>query len=169
MDKVRKLVVFNLDERQFAVHLSNVERILPSMEMKTLPLAPDYILGTINLHGEFLPVISVRKIFQLPERDIKVNDHLIITANTNIRVALSVDSVKQVVERNDQEISKSGSVLLDSEYVDGLFKLGDGIVLIHDLNMFLTPEQVALIREALVKVEGKGQKAKGGIKKKLVK
>ena len=160
MDTVRKLVVFNLDERQFAVHLSNVERIIPSMEMKSLPLAPEYIIGTINLHGEFLPVINVRKIFQLPQRDVQVNDHLIVTANTNIRVALCVDGVQEVVERSEEEIRKADSVLLESEHVDDLFKIGDGVVLIHDLNRFLTPEQVALIIEALNKAKVKGQKVK---------
>lgn len=176
MDKTEKrhtLVVFSLDEQQFSLYLSNVERIIPSMEIHPLPMAPEYILGTINFQGDFLPVINLRKLFLLPQREVELNDQLIITVASKNRIALWVDAVSEIVERVDEEIHKTDSILLDVGYVEGLFKLHDGMVLIHDLDKFLTPEQTSRLLAALenqrkmrdegreTKDEGRGKKKKG--------
>ena len=105
MRKLNKLVVFRLDAQRFALYLSNVERIVRIVEINPLPKAPEYILGTINFQGKFIPVVNIRKLFLLPERDIDLNDQLII-ANTSMRtVALWVDSVSDVVERTMEQKS----------------------------------------------------------------
>ncbi|MBE0648255.1 MAG: purine-binding chemotaxis protein CheW [Bacteroidales bacterium] len=165
-----KLVVFQVDEQQFAMHLSAVERILPVMEIHPLPLAPEYVLGTINFQGEFLPVVNLRKLFLIPQREMDLNDQLIITTSSNTRVALWTDSVMEIVDRAEEEISKTNKILLDVGYVEGLFKLNDGMVLIHDLEKFLTPEETSKLLKALeeqhkTKDEGRGKREEGRGKK----
>ncbi len=151
MEKVNKLVVFRLDEQQFALHLSTVERIISAVEIHPLPMAPEYILGTINLQGEFLPVVNLRKLFLLPQRDVELTDQLIITITPKNKVALWVDLVSEIVERENDEICNTKKILLNVGYVEGLFKLNNGMVLIHDLDKFLTPEETSKLLEALKK------------------
>lgn len=155
MNKLNKLVVFSLDEQLFALHLSAVERIVRMVEITPLPKAPEYIMGIINFQGEFIPVANVRRLFNLPERDIELNDQLII-ANTSLRtVALWVDSVSDVVERAEEEIFKAEKIFLGVDYVEGVFKFDDGMVLLHDLDKFLTLEEITLLNAALKKQRGK--------------
>ena len=149
IEQTNKLVVFQVDEQQFAMHLFTVERILPVMEICPLPLAPEYVLGTINFQGEFLPVVNLRKLFLIPQREMDLNDQLIVTTSSNTRVALWTDSVIGIVDRAEEEISKTNKILLDVGYVAGLFKLNDGMVLIHDLEKFLTPEETSKLLKAL--------------------
>jgi purine-binding chemotaxis protein CheW len=151
MDKTFKLVVFRLDEQLFSLHLINVDRILPAIEIHPLPMAPEYIMGTINFHGQFLPVVNLRNLFMLPQRELELTDQLIITTTTNYQVALWVDQVKEIVEINTEEISNTEKILLDVDYIHGLFKLNNGMVLIHDIESFLTPEQTARLHVALSK------------------
>lgn len=160
MNKLIKLVVFWLDKQRFALHLSAVERIVRIVEITPLPKAPEYIMGIINFQGKFIPVVNIRKLFLLPERDIDLNDQLII-ANTSMRtVAIWVDSVSDVIERAEEEIIKAEKIFLDIDYVEGVFKLEDGIVLINDLDKFLTLEEITLLKAALKKQREKGENKK---------
>ncbi len=149
MNEINKLVVFQIDEQKFAVHLSNVERIIHSIEIHPLPMAPDHISGTINYQGEFLPVVNIRKLFQLCEREIELTDQLIIAGTDKNRLVLWVDAVDEIAFLTDDEIVNKDKILLDYGYVEGLFKLRDRIVLIHDLDKFITPEQILKIKDAI--------------------
>ncbi|MFH1052264.1 MAG: chemotaxis protein CheW [bacterium] len=155
MKNLNKFILFWLDSQGFALHLENIERIVRIVEVKPLPKAPEYILGSINFQGEFLPVINMRKLFLLEERDIDLNDQLIITQTEHRKVALWVDKVGDIVERSIDEIIKTDKVLLDIEYVEGLFEFEDGVILLHDLDKFLRLEQISLLKEALEKKKQK--------------
>jgi len=151
MNKLNKLVVFSLDKQLFALHLSAVERIVRIVGITPLPKAPEYIMGIINFQGKFIPVANVRKLFNLPDRDIELNDQLII-ANTSLRtIALWVDSVSDVVERAEEEIFKAKKIFLGVDYVEGVFKFEDGMVLLNDLDKFLTLKEITLLKAALKK------------------
>jgi len=148
MLKKRKYVIFWLDNQKFALHLSSVERVVRIVEVSHLLKAPKYILGTINFQGEFLPVINLRILFDLNERDIDLNDQLIITNTTEIKVALWVDNVSDIIEREDEEIIESDKILMESKYNEGAFKFNDELVVIHDLDMFLNLNKKPLLKTA---------------------
>lgn len=149
MNKMKNLLIFHLDEHQFALHLSDVEQIIHSIEIQPLPMAPEHILGTINFHGDFLPVVNIRKLFMLKERDIELTDQLIVINTAAMKVVLWVDSVGEIVSLSADEIANSGKIFLDNEYVDGLFRLSDGMVLISDHDKFLTTQQISRLKKAL--------------------
>lgn len=149
-----ELVVFYLSGQRFALHLAEVDSIVHRVEVQPLPMAPAYITGTINFHGEFLPVINLRKLFLLPEREMELTDHLIITHKASTRVVIWVDSVTEIVAVPDSEISDTNHILLESEFIEGLFKIQDEIVLIHDLNRLLETEQIVKLKIAIERGRG---------------
>lgn len=151
MKDQKKLVVFRLDEQLFALPLSTVERVVRIVEVTPLPKSPDYILGVINFHGEIIPVVNVRRIFNLPEREVELTDKLIIAQTSFRTVSLWIDSVNEVIEIDDEEVIKSEKIFLGIDFVKGVFKLDSGIVLIHDLDKFLTIEETNLLKAALHK------------------
>lgn len=146
-----KLVVFYLDGQIFALHLNNLERVIQSVEIKPITMSPPHVTGTINIQGEFLPVISVRKLFSLPVREIELSDHFMIVRSTNLRMVLWVDSVGEIVTIPEDQIGETSNLMLDSAYIDGIFKFHDGLVLINDLDKFLTAEQIIRLAEELAK------------------
>jgi purine-binding chemotaxis protein CheW len=149
MEDLSKYVVFRIEEQQFSIHLSVVDRIIPILEIHPLPMAPEYIMGTINYHGVFLPVVNMRKLFSLPQRELELSDQLIIATISHCKVVLWVDSVREIFELSAEDITNPEKILLDLAHIQGLFKLRDGMVLIHDLEKVLTHEQVARIISAL--------------------
>ncbi len=143
------LLVFLLDEQRYALRLSAVERTVLMVEITPLPQAPDVVLGVINLQGRIIPVIDIRKRFRLPQRETALYDHVIIARTSRRAVALVVDSATDVTSRAEQEIVAADDVVPGMEYVEGVAKLDDGIVLIHDLDKFLALEEERELNDAL--------------------
>ena len=152
-NKQTKLVVFLLDDQRFALSLHIVERIERIVEVKPLPKAPEYILGTINFHGEFLPVLNIRKLFELPNKEINLSDQLIITDTPKRRVALWVDNVSDIIEQADKEIIKNDKILMDNEYIEGVFKFNDEMVMLHNLDEFLRSKEETFLKSTIKKEE----------------
>ncbi|MBI5589341.1 MAG: purine-binding chemotaxis protein CheW [Deltaproteobacteria bacterium] len=147
MDLFVQLVVFSLDGQRYALRLSAVERIVSAVEITPLPVAPEIVLGMINVEGRIVPVINIRKRFRLPEMEMRLSDHLIIARTVRRRVAFLADSVSGLIEVPLAEVIGASKILPRIAYVEGVAKLKDGMALIHDLDGFLSLEEEKKIDE----------------------
>jgi purine-binding chemotaxis protein CheW len=146
VNETNRLLVFTIEDRSYALHLEAVERVVRAVEVTPLPKAPPIVLGIINVRGRITPVVDMRKRFGLPEREIGLNDQLIIARTPKLHVSLVADSVDGVMEIDGEEIIRTDLVLPKTEYVEGVVKLDDGLLLIHDLDRFLSlSEEEALL------------------------
>jgi len=132
------VVVFELAGQTYALQLSAVQLVVQAVEITPLPQAPDSVAGLINFHGQVVPVFNLRRRFQLPERELQLDDHIILARTARRLVALVVDAVGGVVECAEGETVTADSVVPGTEYVAGVVKRPDGLILIHDLNTFLS-------------------------------
>jgi len=144
-------VLFTLDEHRYALILSAVIRVVRTVEITSLPKAPDIVRGVVNVQGLVIPVVDIRKRFRLPEREMELSDQLIIASTLGRTVALVVDAVDGVIELANQEMIPPERILSDTEYVEGVIKLEEGLVLIHDLDKFLSCEEDKKLDAALKK------------------
>lgn len=148
--KMNQLVVFTIEKQRYALRLCGVERIVGVVDLTPLPKAPEIVLGVVNVQGRILPVVNIRKRFCLPERETNLSDRLII-ANTSTRpVVLVADAVTGVVERSEKEVTAAEKILPGMEYVEGVAKFDDGLILIHDLDRFLSLEETRTLDKALM-------------------
>jgi purine-binding chemotaxis protein CheW len=143
------LVVFTLDEQRYALPLSATDRVVRMVSITPLPKAPDIILGVINFHGTVIPVVNVRRRFGLPERKVVLTDQLVVAHTARRPVALVVDAVLDVIAGAAQNLIATETVLLKLEYVEGVIKLTDGLIFIHDLDKFLSLEEENLLDRVL--------------------
>jgi len=132
------VVVFELAGQTYALQLSAVQLVVQAVEITPLPQAPDSVAGLINFHGQVVPVFNLRRRFQLPEQELQLDDHIILARTARRLVALVVDAVGGVVECAEGETVTADSVVPGTEYVAGVVKRPDGLILIHDLNTFLS-------------------------------
>lgn len=144
-----QFISFSLGEQRYALRLSAVDRVIRAVEISPLPQAPEIVAGIINLHGQVIPVINMRRRFHLPERDIALTDCLVIAHTARRLAGLVVDAVTGVIEYPEQSIAGAESILPGLEYLEGVVKLQDGLVLIHDLDKFLSLEEESSLTQAL--------------------
>ena len=149
MNRLSRLVNFNLDDQKYALFLSAVIRIIRVVEITGLPKAPEIVLGVINMHGLIIPVFDICKRFRLPQREMQLDDQLIIASTSKRTVALLVDSVNDVIEIPEEKIIAGEKILPGLEYVEGVVKTEDGMILIHDLEQFLSLQEEKVLHEAL--------------------
>jgi len=149
MKRLRKLVTFSLDDRNFALYVSAVQRIIRVVEVTALPKAPEIVVGIINMQGQVIPVFDIRRRFQLPARETQLSDQMIIADTAKRVVALIVDSVDDVIEILGEKIIVAGQILPELEHVEGVVKTEGGMVLIHDLEKFLSLHEEKALDEAL--------------------
>ena len=147
--KNRMLVLFRLDEQHYALHLPVVERVVGAVEVTPLPKAPEIVLGVINAHGQVIPVVDVRKRFRLPEREMELDDHIMIARTPKRLLALPVDSVEGVVAYPEEQVVVSEKIVPGMEYVEGVLKLPDGLILIHNLEKFLSLKEEKALDSAM--------------------
>ena len=143
------LVIFALDQGRYALPLERVERAVRMVEVTPLPKAPAIVRGVVNVQGRLVPVIDLRRRFALPERAAALGDQLLIARSATLSVAMIVDTVLDVAECDAQEVIASASVVPGTDYVQGIAKLADGMVLIHDLDRFLSLDEAQALDQAL--------------------
>jgi purine-binding chemotaxis protein CheW len=144
-----QLVLFTLDEQRYALPLDIVERTVHMVAITPLPHAPEVALGVINVQGTIIPVLDVRRRFRLPLREPGAGDQLLIARSAHRTVALAVDEVTGVMELQEAGAVPPASILPAMEYVEGVVKLEDGLVFIHDLDRFLSLSEERALETAL--------------------
>ena len=149
MSESVQLVVFRLDEQRYALSLAAVERIVRAAEVTLLPNAPPIVLGAIDVEGKVLPVLDVRRRFGLRQREISPADQFLIARTALRTVVLVVDEAQGVIGRTQAEIIGSREIVPGLEQFEGVVRLDDGLVLIHDLEKFLSLDEARALDEAM--------------------
>jgi purine-binding chemotaxis protein CheW len=134
-------IVFILDTQRYALHLTVVDRVVRMVHVTPLPHAPDVVLGVVNLEGQVIPVMNIRQRFNLPARDIALTDRLIFAHTARRPVALVADTVTEVAEWSPESLIPAEEILPEAKYLEGVIKFRDGLILIHDLDKFLSLEE----------------------------
>jgi purine-binding chemotaxis protein CheW len=151
---LNQLVAFTLNRQPYALRLASVRQVLRMVEVTPLPKAPEIVLGVVSLHGTVVPVLSIRRRFGLTEREASLSDQLIVADTAGRMVALVVDEVIGVVERTTEEITEAERIVPGAQYVEGIARLEEGMLFIHDLDRFLSQHEESQLHGALAKGQG---------------
>jgi purine-binding chemotaxis protein CheW len=149
-----QLLAFVLGEQQYALPLTTVQRVVRMVEVTPLPSAPEVVLGVIDFQGNIIPVMSMRKRFGMSDPESSLSDQLIVAAAGARRVALVVNSVIGVVERMSEEIMDTENIMPGTRYVEGMTRLEDGILFIHDLDRLLSKREEQQLDGLLARAVG---------------
>jgi len=147
-----QLVIFGVNEESFGVEITQVKEIIRPMEIYKIPNTPDFIEGLINLRGKVHTIFNLRKKFNLPNRDFDDNTKIIIVGIDSLVVGFIVDEVSEIVRIEDEDIESTPRAIVSEsrEFLSGVAKMGDKIILLLDLNKALSIEEV----EGAKKVSG---------------
>lgn len=132
------LLTFEIAHERFGIPLASVREIIRAVSFSRLPKAPSVIEGVINLRGSVVPVLDIRARFRLPRKPTELSDHLIVAEANRRVVAIRVDRALDLLHIESNNIDDVKTVTEKSEYIAGVAKLPDGLVLIHDLATFLS-------------------------------
>ncbi len=138
-----QLVVFVMENEEFACSINNVREVLKMIRVTPLPRSLDFVEGVINMRGDVIPVIDLRKRFGLPEAERNDENRIIIVEVEERMVGLIVDSVREVLSLPDQQIQEAPNQVAGgkTDLITGVGKIDDRMLIILDLDRILTSEE----------------------------
>jgi purine-binding chemotaxis protein CheW len=143
------LLLFALGEHRFALPAETVVEVVRVVAWAPLPLAPAIVEGVVNVRGTLVPVLDIRARFGNPAVAVDPDQHLIIARAGSRVVALRVDRALDLVGIPDGAVEPVERIAPGTRLVAGLARLPDGVLVIHDLERFLSLEEAARLDAAL--------------------
>ncbi len=139
MNNEIQLVVFKLLEKDYGIDIHNVKEIGPYKKPVGLPDTPDYFEGIINLRGEIIPVVCLKKKFGILGASHDDRKRIIVTSVNNLQIGFIVDEASEVLTIPVDNVNTSieafqGSL---SKYVKGIAKIDSRMLVL------LSAEEIA--------------------------
>lgn len=143
-------LLFRLRAQVFAVGLSHVRRVVAAAQPAPLPGAPPGVLGVLDLQGEPVPVLDVAGLWPSTD-DLDLDDRFLIIDTGRRVLALVVQDVQGVLRQPAQSLGGFSGLVADADVARyaGVTRNGDGLVLIHDVERFLSAELARALDDAL--------------------
>lgn len=132
-----QLVVFQLNDQQYALPINETQEIIRMAEVTRLPNTNYYIEGIINLRGTILPVISLNRRLGLPETEQNEDTRIIVVENKGNKVGMIVDSVLEVGRYTENEVEPPNMIGDNVDFLKGVVKKGDQLWLLINLDTVL--------------------------------
>ena len=158
--EVIQLVNFRLRDEEFAVDVGSVKEITRVAEISHIPEAPSFIQGVTNLRGQIIAVVNLAKQFGLASQE-KLPDsaRIVVTELNGQTVGILVDEVPEVLKIPEENIEPTPELIqtkVKKDYIKGVGKLEDRVVVLLDLEKVLAAHEV----EELAKVTKDKEEAK---------
>ncbi len=146
-----QLVTFGLGEEEFAVDILAVQEINRMMALTRVPQSPPEVEGVINLRGKIIPVMDLRKRFGLEPAKRNDQSRIVVVEVHGRVLGFIVDRVSEVLRISSAIVEPAPQMVcsVDSEFIAGVGKLEDRLLIMLDLRKLFSPETAAAAGGAL--------------------
>ena len=135
-----QMVVMELANESYGVDIDAVNTIIRMQEVTKIPRSEDFVDGVINLRGSIVPVIDLRKKFRLDATEITKASRIVVVEAAGQVIGMIVDSVVETLRLPKDAIEPPSPVVVsvDSQYVRGVGKQDDRLVILLDIDKIMT-------------------------------
>ena len=150
MAKNVQIVVFGIGKESYGVPIDVVQEIVRVPDVTTVPDAPSFFEGVINLRGRIVPVVDLRVRLRLPRAERTRSTRVLITENEGRVIGLLVDVVTAVRKLPTEAVEAPPEMIsaVGIEYITGVAKVGDQLIIFLDLKKILSVEEMKTIGRA---------------------
>jgi purine-binding chemotaxis protein CheW len=147
--KMGKYLTFTLEEEEYGIGILKVKEIIGMMPITSVPGAPSFVKGVINLRGKVIPVIDLRIKFAMSSMEYTDRTCIIVveidSKEATVQIGIVVDSVSEVLNINaeDIEVTPSFGTRLDTSYILGMAKTGGSIKILLNIDRVLSDGEIA--------------------------
>ena len=147
----RQYVTFGLNNEEYAVDALNVQEIIEMASITHVPHLPGFFKGVINLRGTIIPVVDLKLKFDMASEGYRKHTCVIVTEFSGGVMGIIVDSVSDVMHMPEESVSATPSFgsQVRTDFIKGMGKVSDRLVLILDINKVLTEEEASIVSEQL--------------------
>ncbi len=150
MVKNIQIVIFSIGKEFYGVPIEAVHEIVRVPEMTAVPDAPEFFEGVINLRGKIVPVVDLRARLRLPRAERTRSSRVLVTENGGRVIGLLVDAVSEVRKLPVEAVEQPPEMIaaVGIEYITGVAKVGERLIIFLDLKKILSVEDMKTIGRA---------------------
>jgi purine-binding chemotaxis protein CheW len=147
--EVLQLVSFKIGNEEFGVDILQVQEINRLVDVTRVPNAPDFVEGVMNLRGRIVPVVNLRKRLGLEKRENDKDTRIVVVEIEGKTIGFIVDSVSEVLRVSKSVVEPPPELIsgIDSEYIIGIAKLENRLLILLDLKKVLNVEERETLKE----------------------
>ena len=149
-EETREVLVFVLGKEEYGVDILKVQEIRGYEKVTPIPAAPEYLKGVLNLRGVIVPVIDMRVKFALPDIRYDSTTVVVILRLATRVIGIVVDAVSDVARLGAADVKEAprlGSIV-DAGYLSGVATRDDRMILLLDIEKFLSSGELDLLDAA---------------------
>lgn len=148
----KRIVHLSVLGHEYAVPIDSIKEIIYAKSVHPLPGAIQTIEGVINLRGKVVPVIDLRKKLNASSIPLASPEHILIVEVRRQKVGLIVDRVNEVMSVREEQIQNVESfVNQNAAYVDGIYRVGDRLIVSLNLEKLWTSAELTEIETTLTR------------------
>ena len=121
-----QLVTFVLEGDTFGINVFSLDEIIPMLEISLIPKAPEFLEGIINLRGEIVPIIDLRKQFGCPSEDLTLDSRILISSFRSRKLGFIADGVRNIQEVRKADLHPSVIQSERARFIEGIVELENG-------------------------------------------
>ncbi|WP_283132568.1 chemotaxis protein CheW [Enterovibrio norvegicus] len=144
----QKNLIFSLADEQYGIPLSSVKEVIGLVKVTPIPHVPPFFKGLINLRGRIISVIDLRLKLGLEETEYEAKRTSIVISDVNaLTIGSIVDDVNEVIGFDEEQIERELEIShsIKRDYIAGVAKAKDNLVLLLDINKVLDPDDLDII------------------------
>lgn len=147
LEKELQVVVLNVGGEEFGVSIMNVHEIIRMVPVTKLPNSSRFVEGVINLRGNVIPIVDLRKRFGSSQIEQGEECRIVVVNPNDQVVGVIVDGVSEVLKIPNSEIDPPPTVVTNgTDFITGIGKVGERLLIILDINkLFSTDEVIDLV------------------------
>ena len=153
-EQLMQLVGFMIGKELFGVDILMVQEIIRAAPITAVPNSPDFVEGVINLRGNIIPVIELRKRLGFVTPDVSMEDSWILILDIEGRITgFIVDSVTEVLKIQESAIEPPPDIVvagLESQYIRGVCEIDEKLLILLDFKCILLVDEIKKLREMKV-------------------
>jgi purine-binding chemotaxis protein CheW len=154
-----QIVTFRLGADEFGLDVFTVHEILRHQTVRSVPRAPAFVQGVIDVRGTLVPVIDLRTRFEVADAPDEDDPRIVVVQHGEDRLGLVVDAVTEVLRAPETALAEPPAYFrgLAAEYIRGIVRLPERLVIVLDIDRILTSqERIALEQADLAEHDGAG-------------
>ena len=142
-----KYLTFRLAQEEYGLEILKVREIIGIMDITAVPRTPDFIQGVINLRGKVIPVIDLRRKFDMPGSERTEETCIIVVDVGAIEMGIVVDKVSEVMNIPGEQIEDAPSfgASVDTRFILGMGKANGRVTILLDIAKVLGGDDLAAL------------------------
>lgn len=143
-ENLQRYLQFDLGDESYAIHLLSVKEVIPRPETTPIPNSPSFYVGIMNLRGQIISIIDLRKKLNISPKKEDIEEAVVIIEIEGVGIGVVVDSINRVLNISSDSVSEVPEVnsQVNAKYIEGVYQGENNLTILLDLASVLNIKEI---------------------------